>query len=124
MTLHFSKSIALFVCPSIVIIFSFIFFCLFLSLSYSSSSPLFPNSPYYQNYPSPAKEWAAVDSGQYAHQIHLENIKQIMNFQQRFEEAKLISEYGPAFADSYEHEDKVRTARLLKTIRQLHEIGK
>ena len=67
--------------------------------------------------------WGNVGSGEYALQIHEENIKQIMNFQRRFEEAKLLSQYGPAFASEYSYEDKVRTAKLMKTIRQLHMQG-
>ena len=46
-----------------------------------------------------------------------------MNFPGIFAEARLISDYGPAFADGYSYQEKVRTARILKTIRQLHRLG-
>ena len=38
-------------------------------------------------------------------------------------EAELIAKYGPAFADSYQYEDRVRVAKVLETIRKLHNRG-
>ena len=99
-------------------------FCVVLFVSGSSISALYPTflyNPIHTTHES--GRWVNKDNGHYAHQVHLENIKQVAQFQKRFEEQKLINEFGPAFADSYEHEDKVRTARLLKTIRQLQMSG-
>ena len=38
-------------------------------------------------------------------------------------EAELINKYGPAFAESYKYEDRVRVAKVLETIRKLHSRG-
>ena len=47
----------------------------------------------------------------------------MMEFQQRLAEADLDMSYGPAFADSYSLEDKIRIAETIKMIRRLHYQG-
>ena len=48
---------------------------------------------------------------------------EIMRFRKRIEEEKLDEKYGPAFADSYEYEEKLKVANILQTIRKLHKFG-
>ena len=50
-------------------------------------------------------------------------MEEIMRFQKRIEEEKLDKKYGPAFADSYSFEEKVKVANILETIRKLHKFG-
>ena len=46
-----------------------------------------------------------------------------MDFQRRLAEADLDLTYGPAFADSYSYDEKVRIAETIKMIRRLHRQG-
>ena len=46
-----------------------------------------------------------------------------MEFQQKLAEADLDLSYGPAFADSYSYDEKVRIAETIKMIRRLHRQG-
>ena len=55
--------------------------------------------------------------------VHRANMEEIMRFQRRIEEENLNKEYGPAFADSYSYEEKVKVANVLQTIRKLHRFG-
>ena len=55
--------------------------------------------------------------------IHNQKISEMMEFQRRLAEADLDMSYGPAFADSYSLEDKIRIAETIKMIRRLHYQG-
>lgn len=55
--------------------------------------------------------------------IHNQKISEIMEFNQRLAEAALDMSYGPAFADSYSFDDKIRIAETIKMIRRLHNQG-
>ena len=63
------------------------------------------------------------DSRNFAVFIHRANMEEIMRFQRRIEEETLNRNYGPAFADSYSYEEKMRVANVLQTIRKLHKFG-
>lgn len=63
------------------------------------------------------------DSRDFAVNIHRANMAEIMRFRKRIEEEKLDEKYGPAFADSYEYEEKLKVANILQTIRKLHKFG-
>ena len=45
-------------------------------------------------------------------------------FRQRLEDAKLIRDYGPVFTNNYNHDDKVRVARIIKMINMFKRRGK
>ena len=55
--------------------------------------------------------------------IHNQKISEIMEFHQSLEEADLDRSYGPAFADSYSLDEKIRIAETIKMIRRLHQHG-
>ena len=55
--------------------------------------------------------------------IHNQKISELMEFHQRLAEASLDMSYGPAFADSYSFDDKIRIAETIKMIRRLHNQG-
>ena len=63
------------------------------------------------------------DSRNFAVIVHRANMEEIMRFQRRIEEEKLNQKYGPAFADSYSYDEKVKVANILQTIRKLHKFG-
>ena len=63
------------------------------------------------------------DSRNFAVIVHRANMEEIMRFRRRIEEEKLNRRYGPAFADSYSFEEKVKVANILQTIRKLHKFG-
>lgn len=55
--------------------------------------------------------------------VHEAKIREIKEFMQRLQEAELLRNYGPAFAESYNYEDKLQVAHILKMIRRLHKYG-
>ena len=55
--------------------------------------------------------------------IHNKKISEIMEFQQKLAEADLDLSYGPAFADSYSYDEKLRISDTIKMIRRLHRQG-
>ena len=63
------------------------------------------------------------DSRHFAMTVHRANAEEIKKFQMRLEEQELNSQYGPAFADSYSYQERVRVANILRTIRALHKFG-